>query len=134
MTETAQGELTTTELTTTELTTTELTTTEATAPAATKSPLLTEPETPLEKGDPDGDGMVSMNDVITVLTFYMEEFVGLNPAITDAQRSAADVDGDGKITLRDAQLVLVYYVSNTIAHLDIPWSYLIERRNTQTRR
>ncbi|MBQ6040722.1 MAG: leucine-rich repeat protein, partial [Oscillospiraceae bacterium] len=133
-TEATTTEVTTTEATTTEATTTEVTTTETTAPVTTTPTQPTEPETPLEKGDPDGDGVVTMNDVITVLTFYVEEFIGLHPTLTDAQRNAADVDEDGKITLTDAQLVLVYYVSNTIAQLDIPWSYLIGRKKNLIRK
>ena len=105
------------------------TVTETTAPVTTEPTHTTEPEKPHETGDIDGDGVVSIDDAMTVLTYYIESFIGLEPDITDAQREAADVDGDGKITLKDAQYILVYYVSNTIAHLDIPWSTITGKKS-----
>lgn len=96
--------------------------TETTAPVTTEPTQHTEPEQPHEAGDIDGDGIVSIDDAMKVLTYYTESFIGLEPNLSDAEREAADVDGDGRITLRDAQYILVYYVVNTIAHLNIPWS------------
>jgi hypothetical protein len=57
---------------------------------------FTPPETEYLPGDADGDGSVTMGDVVT-----LSRFVSGLQTLTDAQKLAADTDGDGSITMGD---------------------------------
>ena len=67
--------------------------------AITVQQITTETDAPVvqsERGDPDGDGTVSVQDAVMVLTYYAKKSVGLKPE-TDAQfqyiqRGDIDVD------------------------------------------
>ena len=57
----------------------------------------------LQLGDVDGDGEVTMSDVLMVYNFAMGD---LNPSAE--QILAADVDGDEEITMSDVLLIYNY--------------------------
>ena len=56
-------------------------------------------------GDVNGDGQVTLDDAMLVMTYSLDGSVEL-PANGDI--SLGDVNGDGQVTLDDAQLLLVY--------------------------
>lgn len=57
-------------------------------------------------GDPDGDGNVSVEDAVMVLTYYAKRSAGLEAEI---DLYAADVNEDGVIGVEDAVGILTYY-------------------------
>ena len=61
-------------------------------------------------GDVNGDGQVTLDDVVLVMTYSSDGSVAL-PANGDI--SLGDVNGDGQVTLDDAQLLLVYVENPT---------------------
>ena len=77
-------------------------------------------------GDVDNDGTVSVEDAVSVLTYYAQQSAGLEAKLTqavDTEESAflaADVDGDGQITVEDAVAILTYYAQKS-AGLDAAW-------------
>ena len=77
-------------------------------------------------GDPDNDGNVSVEDAVSVLTYYAQQSAGLEAKLTQAADTeesaflAADVDGDGQITVEDAVAILTYYAKKS-AGLDAAW-------------
>ena len=82
-----------------------------TAPAAA--------ETTYKKGDVNMDGEVSVDDVMLVLTDYVDYLLAYKPhVLTEEQIELADVNGkskserrgrESKVTVEDAQAILVYY-------------------------
>ena len=77
-------------------------------------------------GDIDQDGTVSVEDAVSVLTYYAQQSAGLEAKLTQAAATeesaflAADVDGDGQITIEDAVAILTYYAKKS-AGLDAAW-------------
>jgi len=77
-------------------------------------------------GDIDGDGIVSVEDAVSTLTYYAQQSAGLEAKLTQAADTeesaflAADVDGDGQITVEDAVAILTYYAKKS-AGLDAAW-------------
>ena len=79
-------------------------------------------------GDVDGDGNVSVEDAVAVLTYYARQSAGLEAKLLQANVAtveeiaflAADVDGDGQITVEDAVAILTYYAKQS-AGLDAAW-------------
>ncbi len=57
-------------------------------------------------GDPDGDGKVSVEDAVMVLTYYAKRSAGLSAEI---DLYAADVNKDDVIGVEDAVGILTYY-------------------------
>lgn len=57
-------------------------------------------------GDPDGDGKVSVEDAVMVLTYYAKRSAGL---LAEIDLYAADVNEDGVIGVEDAVGILTYY-------------------------
>lgn len=83
--------------------------------------ITTEADAPVvqsERGDPDGDGTVSVQDAVMVLTYYAKKSVGLKPE-TDAQFQyiqRGDIDEDGVISVQDAVLILTYYAKKSAGY------------------
>ena len=77
-------------------------------------------------GDVDNDGTVSVEDAVSVLTYYAQQSAGLEAKLTQAADTeessflAADVDGNGQITVEDAVAILNYYAKQS-AGLDAAW-------------
>lgn len=77
-------------------------------------------------GDVDNDGTVSVEDAVSVLTYYAQQSAGLEAKLTQTAATeesaflAADVDGDGQITVEDAVAILNYYAKQS-AGLDAAW-------------
>ena len=61
----------------------------------------------LLKGDLNGDGRVSLGDVVLTLRVV----TGLEPALTECRAKAADVDCSGSVDLTDALKILQQYVT-----------------------
>jgi hypothetical protein len=79
---------------------------------------------PYSKGDPNGDGAVTITDAGDVLTLYARRAAGLSIAdSTVSQRQAADVNSDGLIDLSDATVILTYYARNA-ANITTSWDDL----------
>ena len=89
--------------------------------AITVQQITTEADAPVvqsERGDPDGDGTVSVQDAVMVLTYYAKKSVGLKPE-TDAQFQyiqRGDIDEDGVISVQDAVLILTYYAKKSAGY------------------
>ena len=66
---------------------------------------VAEPMTGGVLGDVNGDGQVTLDDAVLIVTYSSDGSVEL-PANGDI--SLGDVNGDGQVTLDDAQLILVY--------------------------
>ncbi len=83
--------------------------------------ITTETDAPVvqsERGDLDGDGAVSVQDAVLVLTYYAKKSVGLKPE-TDAQFQQiqrGDIDEDGVISVHDAVLILTYYAKKSAGY------------------
>lgn len=83
--------------------------------------ITTETDAPVvqpERGDPDGDGVVSVQDAVLVLTYYAKKSVGLEPE-TDVQFQQiqrGDIDEDGVISVQDAVLILTYYAKKSAGY------------------
>ena len=83
--------------------------------------ITTEADAPvvqLERGDPDGDGAVSVQDAVLVLTYYAKKSVGLEPE-TDVQFQQiqrGDIDKDGIISVQDAVSILTYYAKKSVGY------------------
>ena len=61
-------------------------------------------------GDVDGDGSLSVQDAVQILTYYAQQAAGCSPTFaSDLQYTTADYDGDGSITVNDAVSVLETY-------------------------
>lgn len=72
-------------------------------------------ETPLVKGDTNGDGEITIDDATEVLKYYAELSAGLAPGQVQLNPTyplstdTADMDGDKKIDISDATLILEMY-------------------------
>ena len=53
-----------------------------------------------KKGDVTGDGIVSVADVVSIISYILGE----NPS--EFKAAAADVNGDGKVTVADIVMVI----------------------------
>lgn len=73
-------------------------------------------QAPLDKGDVDGDGSITIQDAFQALTAYARSSAGLKPELLDIQLDAADVDEDGAITITDAFKILIYYATNAVGN------------------
>ena len=61
-------------------------------------------------GDVDGDGSLSVQDAVQILTYYAQQAAGCSPTFaSDLQYTTADYDGDDSITVNDAVSVLETY-------------------------
>jgi N-acetylmuramoyl-L-alanine amidase len=61
-------------------------------------------------GDVDGDGALTVEDAVQILSYYAQESANLTPDFPDEiSRLAADYDGDNAITVEDAVEVLRCY-------------------------
>ena len=72
-----------------------------------------------ERGDPNGDGTISVQDAVLLLTYYAKKSVGLEPE-TDAQfqqLQRGDIDEDGVISVHDAVLILTYYAKKSAGYV-----------------
>lgn len=90
--------------------------------------ITTETDAPVvqsERGDPNGDGTVSVQDAVLLLTYYAKKSVGLEPE-TDAQFQQiqrGDIDKDGVISVHDAVLILTYYAKKSAGYV-LDWDNL----------
>ena len=58
----------------------------------------------------DGDGSLSVQDAVQILTYYAQQAAGCSPTFaSDLQYTTADYDGDDSITVNDAVSVLETY-------------------------
>lgn len=73
-----------------------------------------------QMGDPNGDGVVSVEDAVLTLTIYAQKSAGLTVDCSEAQLAAADIDGDGNISVEDAIAILTYYAKQS-AGLNPTW-------------
>ncbi len=90
--------------------------------------LLSAPMIPY--GDIDGDGNVSVEDAVSVLSYYARQAAGLENVkiLQESDQSSdeetaylsADVNGDGEVTVEDAVEILTYYAKQS-AGLDATW-------------
>jgi hypothetical protein len=81
-------------------------------------------------GDIDGDGNVSVEDAVSVLSYYARQAAGLENVkiLQESDQSSdeetaylsADVNGDGEVTVEDAVEILTYYAKQS-AGLDAAW-------------
>jgi hypothetical protein len=81
-------------------------------------------------GDVDGDGNVSVEDAVSVLSYYARQAAGLENVkmLQESDQSSdeetaylsADVNGDGEVTVEDAVEILTYYAKQS-AGLDATW-------------
>lgn len=85
--------------------------------------ITTEADVPVvqleQRGDPDGDGAVSVQDAVLVLTYYAKKSVGLEPE-TDVQFQQiqrGDIDKDGIISVQDAVSILTYYAKKSVGYV-----------------
>ena len=62
--------------------------------------------TSVQAGDANGDGYVTVTDVICIISDI------LNDTLDDFVRSAADVNGDGEITVTDVIIVIDMVLNN----------------------
>ncbi len=74
------------------------------------------------KGDPDGDGEVTVADAQLVLEAAVRLTAGLESGLTEAQAAAADTDCDDALTVADAQMILSYYTANTVSGVPKDWA------------
>lgn len=74
----------------------------------------------LQKGDVNGDGVISVEDAVLTLTIYAQKSAGLTVDCSEAQLAAADIDGDGNISVEDAVAILTYYAKQS-AGLNPTW-------------
>ncbi len=88
-------------ITTTTTTATTATTTTTTTTATTGSEVMS-------SGDMNGDGEISINDAVIILSIYAAAASGKEDTITELI-PFADVNEDGKVDTSDAALVLKYY-------------------------
>lgn len=95
----------------------------------TQSAVVTELEdiiaAALMRGDPDGNGEVTVEDAMIVLNAYAEETLAGNPSpLTPQQFAASDVDFNGIIDLSDATYVLNYYAEEMVGN-EADWDAII---------
>ena len=66
---------------------------------------LTPANTPI--GDIDGDGTLTLADITTLISLYLDTQAATN--------AAADIDGDGEITVSDITQLIKLYLTETTA-------------------
>ncbi|MEE3405278.1 MAG: hypothetical protein VZR73_14455, partial [Acutalibacteraceae bacterium] len=117
--------------TTAKATTTTFKATTTATPVTTTTPTETAPvvttfvePAPL-RGDVDGDGAVSIEDVQIALQAYTKRVSGKDMGLTDRQIKAADVNADGELSVDDVQNILIYYVNNTVARKVLTWDDIL---------
>ncbi len=86
------------------------------------------PKTETVKGDVDGSGDVSIEDVQLALKAYTVRVSGKDTGLTDQQIKAADVNENGELSVDDVQNILIYYVNNTVAGKKITWEQLLGKQ------
>lgn len=80
-------------------------------------------QTAYSKGDADGDGKITVEDAVAILTTYAKRAAGWTVSMPYYQESAADVDSDGQIIVEDAVYTLTYYAQQA-AGLSPSWADL----------
>ncbi len=60
------------------------------------------------KGDTNGDGKISVNDAVTVVSHT------LGTLVTGAYLKAADTNGDGKISVNDAVVIVSHTLGSSM--------------------
>lgn len=78
------------------------------------------------RGDTDGSGAVSAEDVQMTLVAYTNQLSGKNTGLSSAQLSRADADLNGRLGVEDVQLILIYYTRNVVSKQNIPWDRLLK--------
>lgn len=84
-----------------------------------------------EKGDVDGDGVISVEDACLILQTYARQAAGLDAELTTMQFAALDVNEDGVASVEDAVYVLQYYAMEA-AGLQPEWSDLLPSDEPET--
>lgn len=77
-----------------------------------------------EKGDVNGDGIVSVEDASCLLMRTVADTLKDETKLSSDESNYADVDGDGMITVKDAQYVLIYYAKKA-AGLNPTWEQVV---------
>ncbi|MBR6717383.1 MAG: leucine-rich repeat protein, partial [Oscillospiraceae bacterium] len=98
-------------------------------PAAAAEQTFTVKLNALQKGDIDGDGIISVVDAQLALVEYVTVMSGKDGTFSAAQTKAGDIDGSGSVGVDDAQNILMYYVENRVAGKTVSWEELLERQN-----
>jgi len=80
------------------------------------------------KGDVNGDGIVSIEDAIYMLTKTTAILLNDNIKLTEDELKYADINNDGVLDIRDAQGILVYYAKKA-AGLNPTWEAVINEQN-----
>lgn len=76
------------------------------------------------RGDPDGDGTVTVMDAQIALNAATEVIIGNPHGLSETAAKAVDADLDTKITVADAQLILLHYVYNIVTEIPTDWDAL----------
>ena len=87
---------------------------------------LNAPEKILQRGDPTGNGILSIEDAQLTLKAYTKSIAGKDSGLTAAQIKAADVNLDGKVSVEDAQLILRFYTDRNVSGRKITWDDLLK--------
>lgn len=77
------------------------------------------------RGDTDGSGAVSIEDVQLALGAYTNQVSGKSTGLSASQLSCADADLNGSLTIVDVQMILIYYTRNVVSKQNIPWERLL---------
>ncbi|MGN1225000.1 MAG: C39 family peptidase, partial [Ruminococcus sp.] len=84
-------------------------------------------------GDLNGDGAVSVEDAVFVLTIYAKQSAGLEVNLSPQQFFCLDCDHDTKISVEDAVLILEYYAKHAACLVTGTFSeYVDEKQNPAT--
>jgi lysophospholipase L1-like esterase len=67
----------------------------------------------LPQGDVDNNGIIAVEDAVSVLTEYARISAALDSDMIATQQLAADVNGDGAIGVEDAVGILTYYAKQS---------------------
>lgn len=78
------------------------------------------------RGDTDGSGAISIEDVQMALIAYTNQVSGKSTGLSSAQLSRADADLNGRLGVEDVQLILIYYTRNVVSRQNIPWDRLLQ--------
>jgi len=84
-------------------------------------------------GDLNGDGAVSVEDAVFVLTIYAKQSAGLEVNLSSQQFFCLDCDHDTRISVEDAVLILEYYAKHAACLVTGTFSeYVDEKQNPVT--
>lgn len=83
-------------------------------------------QTSSARGDIDGSGEISAEDVQLTLIAYTNQLSGKRTGLTSAQLSRADADQNGRLGVEDVQLILIYYTRNVVSKQNVPWEHLLK--------